>query len=146
VYVEKGLVWEVPCDIALPCATQNELLEDGANALIKNGCIIVAEGSNMSTGIEATKLLQENNVFYAPGKAANAGGVAVSALEMAQNSSRISWSFEEIDMMLRNIMADIFNSSYETAERYGMKGNLVAGANLSGFKKIAEAMLLQGAV
>ena len=145
-YVEKGLVWEVPCDIALPCATQNELLEDGANALIKNGCIIVAEGSNMSTGIEATKLLQENNVFYAPGKAANAGGVAVSALEMAQNSSRISWSFEEIDMMLRNIMADIFNSSYETAERYGMKGNLVAGANLSGFKKIAEAMLLQGAV
>ena len=145
-YFENGLVWSAPCDIALPCATQNELLEDGANALIKNGCIAVAEGSNMSTNLGATKLLLDNNVFFAPGKAANAGGVAVSALEMAQNSSRISWSFEEIDCKLRNIMADIYSSSYQTAERYGMKGNLVAGANLAGFGKIAEAMLLQGAV
>ncbi|MCL2201946.1 MAG: NADP-specific glutamate dehydrogenase [Oscillospiraceae bacterium] len=145
-YYENGLVWSAPCDIALPCATQNELLEDGAQELIKNGCIAVAEGSNMSTNLAATKMLQNNNIFFSPGKAANAGGVAVSALEMAQNSSRVAWSFEEVDYKLRNIMADIYNSSYATSEQYGMKGNLVAGANLAGFKKIAEAMLLQGAV
>ena len=145
-YFEDGLVWSVPCHIALPCATQNELLEDGAKLLIKNGCIVVAEGSNMSTSLEATHLLQENGVFFAPGKAANAGGVAVSALEMAQNSSRISWSFEEIDSMLRNIMFEIYTNSYKAAENYGMKGNLVAGANITGFKKVADAMIQQGAV
>jgi glutamate dehydrogenase (NADP+) len=145
-YFENGLVWSVPCDIALPCATQNELLEDGAKQLVKNGCTIVAEGANMPTSIEATKILQDNNVFFAPGKAANAGGVAVSALEMAQNSSRMAWSFEEVDNKLRTIMGDIFKNSYETAEKYSKKGDLVAGSNIAGFKKVAEAMLLQGAV
>ncbi|MCL2019593.1 MAG: NADP-specific glutamate dehydrogenase [Oscillospiraceae bacterium] len=145
-YYEKGLVWSVPCDIALPCATQNELLDDGAEQLIKNGCSVVAEGSNMSTSLTATHALQENGVFFAPGKAANAGGVAVSALEMAQNSSRISWSFEEIDCRLRNIMYEIYMNSFNAADEYGMKGNLVAGANIAGFKKVADAMLQQGAV
>jgi len=145
-YKENGLVWSVPCDIALPCATQNELLEDGAKMLVKNGCIAVAEGANMPTSIEATHILQEGGVFFAPGKAANAGGVAVSALEMAQNSSRVSWSFEEVDSKLRTIMYDIFMSCYETAEEYGMKGDLVAGANIAGFKKVAVAMLMQGVV
>ncbi|MCL2077929.1 MAG: NADP-specific glutamate dehydrogenase [Oscillospiraceae bacterium] len=145
-YFENGLVWSVPCDIALPCATQNELQEDGAKLLIKNGCIVVAEGSNMSTSLEATHLLQNSGVFFAPGKAANAGGVAVSALEMAQNSSRISWSFEEIDCKLRNIMHEIYTNSFEAAEKYGMKGNLVAGANIAGFKKVADAMIQQGTV
>ena len=145
-YFENGLVWSAPCDIALPCATQNELLEDGAKLLIENGCIVVAEGSNMSTSLEATCMLQSNGVYFAPGKAANAGGVAVSALEMAQNSSRISWSFEEIDYKLRSIMRDIYVSSFEAAEKYGMKGNLVYGANIAGFGKVAEAMIQQGVV
>ena len=145
-YTENGLVWSVPCHIALPCATQNELLEDGAKALIKNGCLVVAEGSNMSTSIEATYLLQENDVFFAPGKAANAGGVAVSALEMSQNSSRLSWTFEEVDNKLRNIMQAIYTSSFEAAEQYGAKNNLVIGANIAGFRKVAEAMFRQGAV
>lgn len=145
-YVENGLVWSVPCQVALPCATQNELREDGAKMLVKNGCAVVAEGSNMSTSLEAAELLQKNNIAYAPGKAANAGGVAVSALEMAQNSSRTSWSFEEIDCKLRTIMYDIYNSSAKTAEQYGMKGNLAAGANIAGFKKVADAMFLQGVV
>lgn len=145
-YVENGLVWNVPCQIALPCATQNELLEDGAKLLVKNGCIAVAEGANMPTSIEATKILQDNGVFFAPGKAANAGGVAVSALEMAQNSSRISWSFEEVDSKLKTIMRDIYTRSYQTAEHYGAKENLVLGANIAGFGKVAEAMYLQGVV
>ncbi len=145
-YVENGLVWAIPCDIALPCATQNELLEDGARLLLQNGCGVVAEGSNMSTSLDATRLLLENGVFFAPGKAANAGGVAVSALEMAQNSARIAWSFEEADCNLRSIMHEIYTRSYAAAERYGMKGNLVAGANIAGFEKVAEAMLEQGAV
>ena len=145
-YVENGLVWSVPCDVALPCATQNELLEDGAELLVKNGCIAVAEGSNMSTSIEATEMLQEGGVLFAPGKAANAGGVAVSALEMAQNSSRIAWSFAEVDCKLQNIMYEIYTNSMTAAERYGMKGNLVAGANIAGFLKVAETMLQQGAV
>ncbi len=139
-------MWSVPCDIALPCATQNELREDGAKLLINNGCIAVAEGSNMSTSPEATELLQKGGVLFAPGKAANAGGVAVSALEMAQNSSRVFWSAEETDCKLRTIMHEIYVNSSETAERYGMKDNLVAGANIAGFKKVAEAMLQQGAV
>ena len=145
-YFDNGLVWSVPCDIALPCATQNELVADGAEQLIKNGCIAVAEGSNMSTSLEATQMLQDNGILFAPGKAANAGGVAVSALEMSQNSSRISWSFEEVDCRLRAIMHDIYKSSYEASERYGMKGNLAAGANIAGFIKIADAMFMQGAV
>jgi glutamate dehydrogenase (NADP+) len=145
-YFEEGLVWSVPCYIALPCATQNELREDGAKLLINNGCIAVAEGSNMSTSPEATELLQKGGVLFAPGKAANAGGVAVSALEMAQNSSRVFWSAEETDCKLRTIMHEIYVNSSETAERYGMKDNLVAGANIAGFKKVAEAMLQQGAV
>lgn len=145
-YVENGLVWDAPCHVALPCATQNELREDGAKMLIKNGCMIVAEGSNMSTSIEATKLLQQNNVAFAPGKAANAGGVAISALEMAQNSSRMAWSFDEVDCKLRAIMYNIYKSSYKTAEHYGMKGNLVAGANIAGFKKVANAMFQQGVI
>ena len=145
-YYENGLVWSVPCEIALPCATQNELREDGAKLLIKNGCIVVAEGSNMSTSLEATQMLQDNGVYFAPGKAANAGGVAVSALEMAQNSSRISWSFEEVDYTLRSIMRDIYVNSFEAADNYGMNGNLVAGANIAGFKKVAVALLQQGVV
>ena len=145
-YFENGCVWSVPCHVALPCATQNEILIDDAKMLIKNGCIVVAEGSNMSTSLEATRALMENGVYFSPGKAANAGGVAVSALEMAQNSSRISWSFAEIDCKLRAIMHEIYTNSDQTAERYGMKGNLVAGANIAGFSKVAEAMLQQGAV
>ena len=145
-YVENGLVWSVPCDIALPCATQNELTEEGAALLIQNGCIAVAEGSNMSTSLEATQLLQDNGVVFAPGKAANAGGVAVSALEMSQNSMRIAWSFEETDCKLRMIMHEIYTSSYEASEKYGMKGNLAAGANIAGFQRIADAMLQQGVV
>ena len=143
-YYENGLVWAVPCHIALPCATQNELKEDGADLLINNGCTIVAEGSNMSASLKATDLLHKNNVFFAPGKAANAGGVAVSALEMAQNSSRQAWSFEKVDSKLRTIMRDIYTKSSQAAEHYGMKGNLVAGANIAGFEKVAEAMLQQG--
>ena len=145
-YFENGLVWSVPCHIALPCATQNELQEDGAKMLIKNGCLVVAEGSNMSTSLEAVQMLQDNNIMFAPGKAANAGGVAVSALEMAQNSTRISWSFEEVDCKLRTIMHEIYINSVTAAERYGMRGNLAAGANIAGFEKVAEAMLQQGIV
>jgi len=145
-YFENGLVWSVPCDIALPCATQNELTIDGAKHLVKNGCIAVAEGSNMSTSLDATQMLHDNGILFAPGKAANAGGVAVSALEMSQNSARISWSFAEVDCNLQTIMHEIFKSSSEAAEQYGMKGNLAAGANIAGFIKIAEAMFQQGAV
>lgn len=145
-YFEHGIVWSVPCDVALPCATQNELTEEGAEMLVKNGCIAVAEGSNMSTTLEAVHILQGNNVLYVPGKASNAGGVAVSALEMAQNSQRIYWSFEDVDHKLQKIMHNIYTNISETAEHYGMKGNLVAGANIAGFKKVAEAMLMQGVV
>lgn len=145
-YYENGLVWSVPCDIALPCATQNELQEDGAELLIKNGCMAVAEGANMPTGLKAIGLLRDNNVLFAPSKAANAGGVAVSALEMSQNSARLAWSFEEVDNKLKRIMQDIYANIAESAERYGAKGNLVAGANIAGFAKVANAMLLQGVV
>ena len=145
-YFDGGLVWSVPCDIALPCATQNELLEDGAKALVENGCKYVAEGANMPTSIDATHILQEGGVFFSPGKAANAGGVAVSALEMSQNSMRLSWSFEDVDAKLREIMKNIFESCYETSEEYGKKGDLITGANIAGFKKVAQAMIMQGAV
>lgn len=145
-YFEQGIVWSVPCDVALPCATQNELTEEGAEMLVKNGCIAVAEGSNMSTTIEAVNILHKNNILYVPGKASNAGGVAVSALEMAQNSARLYWPFEDVDHRLQKIMHDIYTNISETANRYGMQGNLVAGANIAGFKKVADAMLQQGVI
>lgn len=145
-YHENGLIWSVPCDVALPCATQNEITEQGAKLLIQNGCIAVAEGSNMSTTIEAVNMLQQNNVLYAPGKAANAGGVAVSALEMAQNSARLSWTFEEVDKRLQGIMHNIYTKISETAAHYGAKNNLVVGANIAGFKKVADTMIEQGVV
>ena len=145
-YLENGLVWSVPCDVALPCATQNELCEDAAELLIKNGCVAVAEGSNMSASLEAVNLLQENKILFAPGKASNAGGVSVSALEMAQNSARMAWTFEDVENKLKEIMYSIYTNISESAEKYGVKGNLVAGANIAGFEKVANAMLQQGAV
>ena len=145
-YVENGLIWSVPCDIALPCATQNELGEDGAKLLVKNGCFAVAEGSNMSSTAQAVEIMQGNNILYVPGKASNAGGVAVSALEMSQNSARLSWTFEDVDQRLQGIMANIFSNITEAAERYGMKGNYVAGANIAGFLKVATAMMQQGVI
>ena len=146
VYHEGKGVWTVKCDIALPCATQNELLIDDAKALVANGCLAVCEGANMPTSLEATKYLQENNVYFVPGKAANAGGVAVSALEMSQNSERLSWSFEEVDGKLHDIMVNIFHSLDDAAKEFGMEGNYVAGANIAGFKKVADAMLAQGVI
>jgi len=145
-YTEGKGIWTIPCDIALPCATQNELDLEGAKALVKNGCFAVAEGANMPTTIEATTYLQENGVLFMPGKAANAGGVATSALEMAQNSQRLSWTFEEVDTKLKQIMVDIFAKTAEAAERYGFKTNYVAGANIAGFEKVADAMKAQGIV
>ena len=139
-------IWTTPCDIALPCATQNELDLDGAKALIQNGVIAVAEGANMPTTYEATLALQQAGVLFAPGKAANAGGVATSALEMSQNSLRMSWTFEEVDEKLRGIMENIFAAVDAAAAEYGAEGNYVAGANIAGFLKVADAMLAQGAV
>ena len=146
-YVEgsKG-IWTVPCDIALPCATQNELQLEGAEALVANGCYAVAEGANMPSTPEAIAYLQSHGILFAPAKAANAGGVATSGLEMSQNSLRLSWTFEEVDERLHNIMVNIYHSAAATAEKYGMKGNLVAGANIAGFEKIASAMMSQGIV
>ena len=144
VYTEGKGVWTVKCDVALPCATQNELLLDDAKALVANGVTAVCEGANMPTSIEATKYLQENGVLFVPGKAANAGGVATSALEMSQNSERLSWSFEEVDAKLKTIMVGIFRNIDAAAKRYGMDGNYVAGANIAGFEKVANAMLAQG--
>ena len=132
--------------MALPCATQNELNADDAALLIKNGVMAVAEGANMPTTLEATELLQKSGVLFAPGKAANAGGVATSALEMSQNSMRLSWTFEEVDSKLHDIMINIHKSAYEAAEQYGMKGNYVAGANIAGFMKVANTMMAQGIV
>lgn len=144
-YHEGKGVWSVKCDVALPCATQNELLLDDAKLLVGNGVIAVAEGANMPTSIEATKYLQENGVMFVPGKAANAGGVATSALEMSQNSERLSWSFEEVDAKLNGIMVNIYHNIANAAEEYGMKGNFVAGANIAGFSKVVNAMLAHGA-
>ena len=141
----KG-VWTVKCDIALPCATQNELLLDDAKALVANGCMAVCEGANMPTSLDATAYLQENNVFFLPGKASNAGGVAVSGLEMCQNSARLSWTFEEVDSRLQAIMVNIFHNLDKAAKEYGKEGDYVAGANIAGFLKIADAMLAQGIV
>ena len=143
-YHEGRGVWTVKCDVALPCATQNELHLDDAKALVANGCIAVAEGANMPTTMEATEYLQKNGVLFAPGKAANAGGVATSALEMSQNSERLSWTFEEVDSKLQNIMVNIFHNLDDAAKRYGKEGDYVAGANIAGFEKVANAMLAQG--
>ena len=146
-YVEGSQgIWTVPCDIALPCATQNELPLAGAEALVANGCYAVAEGANMPSTPEAIAYLQSHGILFAPAKASNAGGVATSGLEMSQNSLRLSWTFEEVDERLHNIMVNIYHSAAATAEKYGMKGNLVAGANIAGFEKIASAMLSQGIV
>ena len=145
-YHEGKGIWSVPCDVALPCATQNELNADDAALLIKNGVKAVAEGANMPTTLEATELLQKSGVLFAPGKAANAGGVATSALEMSQNSMRLSWSFEEVDSKLHDIMINIHKNAYEAAEEYGVKGNYVAGANIAGFLKVANTMMAQGIV
>ena len=139
----KG-IWTIPCDIALPCATQNELDEEGAKALIANGCFAVAEGANMPSTPEAIAQFQKAGVLFGPAKAANAGGVATSALEMCQNSGRISWSFDEVDSKLHEIMKTIYKEASEAAKRYGMEGNLVAGANIAGFEKVANAMIWQG--
>lgn len=147
-YYDGGSVWnhEAPIDIALPCATQNEISELQAENLNKNGVKIVAEGANMPTTLDAAKRFAEVGVVYCPGKAANAGGVAVSALEMAQNSQRQSWTFEEADHQLETIMGDIYRNCRDTAEEYGVSGNLMAGANIAGFRKVAKAMLNQGLV
>ena len=143
-YFEGKGIWTIPCDIALPCATQNELNEDDANALIKNGCFAVAEGANMPSTPGAIAAFQKAGVLFGPAKAANAGGVATSALEMCQNSARLSWTFEEVDAKLHDIMVNIYKQASEAAAKYGMEGNLVAGANIAGFEKVANAMLWQG--
>ena len=139
-------IWNIPCDIALPCATQNELPLEGARALIKNGCFAVVEGANMPSTPEAMDALQEAGVLFAPSKAANAGGVAVSALEMSQNSMRFSWTFQEVDDRLKTIMTDLYHNAARAAEQFGMAGNLVAGANIAGFLKVADSMLAYGLV
>ena len=146
VYTEGKGIWTVPCDIALPCATQNELNLEDAKALKANGCFCVAEGANMPSTREATDFFLENGMLFMPGKAANAGGVATSALEMSQNSQRLSWTFEEVDAKLKDIMVNIYAKVSDAAERYGVAGNYVAGANIAGFEKVAEAMIAQGIV
>ncbi len=146
VYHEGRGVWSTNVDIALPCATQNELLIEDAQQLVANGCKIVAEGANMPTTLDATQYLQENGIVFMPGKAANAGGVATSGLEMSQNSERLSWSFEEVDAKLQGIMVNIFHAADDAAREYGVEGDYVAGANIAGFKKLADAMLAQGIV
>ena len=139
-------VWSIPVDIALPCATQNELLLEDAKQLVANGCKIVAEGANMPTTMEATEYLQSNGVVFCPGKAANAGGVATSGLEMSQNSERLSWTFDEVDAKLKGIMVNIYHAADDAAREYGVEGDYVAGANIAGFKKLADAMMAQGIV
>ena len=145
-YHEGRGVWQIKCDIALPCATQNELLLDDAKMLVENGCIAVAEGANMPTTLEATKYLQQNGVMFAPGKAANAGGVATSALEMSQNSERISWTFEKVDKKLKDIMVNIYHNVDDAAKKYSLDGDYESGANIAGFEKVADAMMAQGIV
>ena len=137
-------IWTIKCDIALPCATQNEIDKASAEALVKNGVMAVAEGANMPSTPEAIETFQSAGVLFGPAKAANAGGVATSALEMSQNSMRYSWTFEEVDAKLKDIMVNIFHNSYDAAKKYGMEGNLLAGANIAGFEKVADAMLAQG--
>ena len=146
VYHEGKGVWSTPCDVALPCATQNELNLEDAKMLVAGGCFAVAEGANMPTTLDATKYFQEQGILFCPGKAANAGGVATSALEMSQNSERLSWTFEEVDSKLKTIMVNIFHNLDAAAKEYGMEGNYVAGANIAGFLKVADAMNAQGIV
>ncbi|WP_394524022.1 NADP-specific glutamate dehydrogenase [Lacrimispora sp. JR3] len=146
VYTEGKGIWTIPCDIALPCATQNELNIEDAKALKANGCFAVAEGANMPSTREATDYFLESGMLFMPGKAANAGGVATSALEMSQNSQRLSWTFEEVDAKLHGIMGNIFKKASDAAERYGVRGNYVAGANIAGFEKVVDAMISQGIV
>ena len=143
-YTEGTGIWNIKCDVYLPCATQNELALDGAKTLVANGCKYVVEGANMPTTLDATGYLQENGVLFMPGKAANAGGVATSALEMSQNSMRLSWTAEEVDEKLHGIMVDIFHKTDDAAKRYGMEDNYVAGANIAGFEKVVDAMKAQG--
>ena len=144
VYTEGKGIWSIKCDIALPCATQNELNGDDADMLINNGVMAVGEGANMPSTPEAIAKLQAAGILFGPAKAANAGGVATSALEMSQNSQRLSWTFEEVDAKLKGIMVNIFHNSYNASKKYGMEGNLVAGANIAGFEKVADAMMWQG--
>ena len=139
-------IWQIPCDIALPCATQNELDENAAKALIKNGCFAVAEGANMPCTPEAVAALQGAGLLFAPAKAANAGGVATSALEMSQNSMRFYWTFEEVDEHLKSIMTNLYHNASNAAAEYGKPGDLVAGANIAGFLKVADSMLAYGLV
>ncbi|WP_075981750.1 NADP-specific glutamate dehydrogenase [Bacillus massilinigeriensis] len=139
-------IWSIPCDIALPCATQNEIDSESAQILVDNGVKAVGEGANMPSTLEAIEVFLDNKVLFGPAKAANAGGVAVSALEMAQNSARLSWSFEEVDSKLHDIMVDIYHNSLKASEEYGCPGNLVVGANIAGFLKVADAMLAQGVI
>lgn len=139
-------IWEVPCDIALPCATQNELDGDAAKLLVKNKCFAVGEGANMPSTPEAVEVFLNNKVLFAPGKAANAGGVATSALEMSQNSMRYSWTFEEVDAKLKQIMINIYKNASLAAKEYGYEGNMVVGSNIAGFKRVAEAMIAQGVI
>ena len=145
-YHEGKGVWSIPCDVALPCATQNELTLEDARLLVANGCFAVAEGANMPTTLDATKYFQDSGVLFCPGKASNAGGVATSALERSQNSHRLSWTCEEVDAKLKTIMVNIFHNVDNAAKEYGMEGNYVAGANIAGFLKVADAMLAQGIV
>lgn len=145
-YTEGKGIWTIPCDLALPCATQNELDVEDAKMLLANGCILVAEGANMPSTAEAVKLFLERKLLYMPGKAANAGGVAISALEMTQNAERLSWSFEKVDEKLKEIMKDIYGKVADAARRYGVEGNFAAGANIAGFEKVADAMEAQGIV
>ncbi len=145
-YHEGRGVWSIQCDIALPCATQNEVFIDDAEDLVKGGCKLLAEGANMPTTIEATEYLQDHGVCFIPGKAANAGGVATSGLEMSQNSERLSWSFEEVDEKLKGIMINIFHAIDDAAKRYGHEGDYVMGANIAGFEKVADAMMAEGVV
>ena len=146
VYTEGKGVWSIPCDVALPCATQNELNEEDAKTLLKNGCIAVGEGANMPSTLEATEVFLGSNILFVPGKAANAGGVATSALEMSQNSMMTSWTFDEVDAKLKSIMINIYHNMANAAEEIGKKDNFVAGANIAGFKKVADAMMAQGVV
>ncbi len=143
-YVENGCIWEVKCDIALPCATQNEINEESAKKLVANGCCAVSEGANMPSTPEAIAVFQSNGLLFGPAKAASAGGVATSALEMSQNSMRYSWTFDEVDAKLHSIMVNIYKNASDAAKEYGMEGNLVAGANIAGFKKVADSMLAYG--
>ena len=144
VYTEGKGIWTIKCDIALPCATQNELNLDDAKALKANGCFAVAEGANMPSTREATDYILEQGMLFLPGKASNAGGVGTSALEMCQNSMRLSWTFEEVDEKLQQMMNNIYEKISDAAKRYGVEGNYVIGANIAGFEKVADAMLAQG--